>query len=73
MISDPDSPREIKRQDAYERAYEKLCDENTDDPDYEPTPDEIDEEMASMAGDDCDRAYDSWKDEQLMRKHGHEY
>lgn len=58
MIENPDSPRVIRRQDAYEAAADRLCDEHDDGEDYEPTPEEIEEEMASQAASEADHAYD---------------
>ena len=70
MISNPDDPRVIKRQDAYEAAYLRLCDEHLDDVDYEPTPDEVDDEIASQAASEADYAYDRWRDRQWDERIG---
>jgi hypothetical protein len=63
MIPNPDSPRAIRKEQFEEKVWLDLCDELG----REPTDEEYEDGLASSLGAACDHAYDTWRDEQMLR------
>jgi DNA-directed RNA polymerase specialized sigma subunit len=60
----------LSNREHWERAYERAAEDLEEELGREPTEDEIeartDEYAADAQGDECDRAYDGWRDAQML-------